>query len=452
MVTEPRPQGQFDLTRLQRAERMERIGEIVRFAILVPACILVTLEQQTWLFAALYSAFAVTSILWFVSLARMPEKVGLWSVVWIALMALLKAGSMAVLLIALYWRKDPVFDVLVLLSVGALAVNTAAHRAEHLLTAIAFALSILTVLCAVLLRSLMTGASLAEIVALCSIAGVFVFMMCDAIRDQSRLRGRIRSAERADLSRERLQSLGHLAGGVAHDFNNLLTVILGNLDLRHEVKSDAERETLMAETEAAAYRAVDLTGQLLSYTRAPGGHGAPEAREVGALVQGVEAMLLRLLPATHRLQVQQAPELPRIAVDRTAFQTVLVNLIVNARDALPDGGEIMLTLEEQALPNDSSETVLPDLPEGSYVVATVADGGEGIPADLIAKVMEPYFTTKPEGKGSGLGLPMALSFARETGGALQIDSAPGQGTKVRLWVPAAQPAQVLSYDQSRARS
>lgn len=248
------------------------------------------------------------------------------------------------------------------------------------------------------------------------------------------MRQTVRRAMAGELQRQKLEAMGQLTGGVAHDFNNLLTVIQGNLDLLALSPSGEEQHQFLAEASDAARRAAKLTSRLLSYSRRQ--NLDPERIAAGDVIAGDLVLLRRLLTAQHRLEVNLAEKSPAIHADRNHLQTVLVNLIVNARDASPEGGVISLAISPARLVEGYGPRGTENLRGGMYLVITVTDNGVGIAADDLARVTEPFYTTKSNGRGSGLGLAMAEGFARQSGGAMSIASTEGIGTRVSLWFPA----------------
>lgn len=265
-----------------------------------------------------------------------------------------------------------------------------------------------------------------------------------AVRDAVRTRTELENVRSAQIKEERLRSLGQLTGGVAHDFNNLLTVIIGNVNLLEEtvdLKDEMARE-LMREIDGAAQRAADLTAQLLIFSR----KSELEAREVslGEALAKSEMLIRRLLPATHTLSMDLRSD-KTVLVDYKRLENVLVNLVINARDAMVDGGTIRVTLDEMAPPERLSGN--------KALRLSVVDTGIGIPEDIRDRVLEPFFTTKPVGKGSGLGLSMALGFAEQSGGILTLRSKEGQGTRVSIWLPVLPEVErVEVHDKPRGMS
>lgn len=226
---------------------------------------------------------------------------------------------------------------------------------------------------------------------------------------------------------ERIGALGRIAAGVAHDMNNLVQNVQAAARLlRRRADDPAEVRRVAALAEAAAARGARIAARMLSFSRPvlPAGE-AP--LDIAESVGGLEELLAGLLGAGVRLRCDVAPGLPPLGVDRGEFETVLVNLAVNARDAMPHGGEVWITASPEPEPPDAMRPA---------VRIAVRDTGQGMTPEVVARAGEPFFTTKPEGRGTGLGLAMARQFAERAGGALRLESAPGRGTTVTLVLPA----------------
>ena len=240
---------------------------------------------------------------------------------------------------------------------------------------------------------------------------------------------RIEQQQRLERS-QRLSALGELTGGIAHDVNNLLSVIGLNLELIREQLGEGDGQELASAALAAVDRGAKLTRGLLAFAqRQP---LRPAAVPLGPLFAGLETLLRRTLGGRIDLAVVLDPATPPALADAAQLESALVNLVLNARDAMPDGGTV--TLSATLAP----ERELASLNlAGPAVKITVADQGVGMTAEVLARAFEPFFTTKGSGKGTGLGLSMVYGFARQSGGEVRIDSAPGRGTTVTLWLPAA---------------
>ena len=253
-------------------------------------------------------------------------------------------------------------------------------------------------------------------------------------------------AEAALLRNESLRALGQLTGGVAHDFNNLLTVVILNLEEAQDILDPKhELQEVLAPALHAAVRGAELTSQLLSYARRA--TLRPERVRPDEFFGALRPLLNRVLGERFELQVLLRHNGGSAMVDPAQLDSAIMNLVINARDATPQGGTIVLETRSVTLAA-GQPGFQDDITPGRYVVISVSDQGEGIPAHLLTRVFEPFFTTKAVGKGSGMGLSMVYGFARQSGGHVTLDSTPGQGTTVRLFLPvAAGPAEEFEDDQ-----
>ncbi len=250
-------------------------------------------------------------------------------------------------------------------------------------------------------------------------------------------------AERAALearlqASQRLEAIGRLAGGVAHDFNNLLTVILGNAQLAKLRAEDAERvRGYVAGIEQAATSASGLTRQLLAFSR----QNVGEARvvDLNETATRLAPLLGRLLGEDVRLELELDPAAASVRLDPTYAEQILVNLAVNARDAMPSGGRVLVRTERvtRARPGGEGSGEAHAAP---FVALVVRDEGVGMSEDVLARIFEPFFTTKPKGAGTGLGLAMVYGAAQQVGGFVEVDSAPGAGSTFGVYLPVAEPA------------
>ena len=251
-------------------------------------------------------------------------------------------------------------------------------------------------------------------------------------------RTEFRTAQHIEMERTKVEAMGRLTGGVAHDFNNLLTVILGNIELSRLVDDAKDRDDLLDEAHAAGERAARLTAQLLSFSRQS--VLIPREVDVSDVITSAQRFLSRLLPASvHIKRMGDAHGLPDVRLDTSKLEAVLINLAINARDAMPNGGLLQIGAVARQV-RSSARMDLLGLKPGRYVVLIVEDEGEGIPKEIVDRVTDPFFTTKPVGEGSGLGLSMAKGFAEQSGGALTIDSTVGEGTRVQIYLPVASEA------------
>ncbi|WP_239467100.1 ATP-binding protein [Rhodoferax koreense] len=238
-----------------------------------------------------------------------------------------------------------------------------------------------------------------------------------------------------------LESVGQLSGGIAHDFNNLLTVIQGNLEVlgeRPPSSIDDEARELVGTAARAARRAAELTAKLLAFSRRQ--VLQPTAVNVAALISSLADMLRRTLDRRIEISVRVDPQCPAIQVDEVELEAALLNIAVNARDAMPEGGRLRFeATRSQALPDDVRTELTEDAARGTegFVTIAVTDDGCGMPPQVKERAFEPFFTTKPQGRGTGLGLSTVFGFVKQSHGTVRIDSESGRGTTVRLYMPCA---------------
>jgi PAS domain S-box-containing protein len=240
------------------------------------------------------------------------------------------------------------------------------------------------------------------------------------------------AAQAALFQSQKLEAIGQLTGGVAHDFNNLLTVIIGALEVveRHPEDS-ARRERMFAAAMAAAKRGEKLTQHLLAFARRQ--PLRPEVCRVDRLIAESEGLLRRALGDSYTFSLRLGTGVRNALIDSGQFEAALLNLVVNARDATPAGGEVVIESKPVTIAKKTG-----DLEPGKYLRVAVTDTGSGMDAATMARAVEPFFTTKPPGEGTGLGLSQVYGFARQSGGAVDIESRPGQGATVAMLLPIAE--------------
>ena len=244
----------------------------------------------------------------------------------------------------------------------------------------------------------------------------------------------LKTLEQQFVQSQKMQAIGELAGGVAHDFNNLLTAITGHCDLlllRHD-QGDQDYADLM-QINQNANRAASLVGQLLAFSRKQ--TLEPEVVDLRDSIGELTHLLNRLVGERITLSLSNDPALAPIRADRRQLDQVIMNLVVNARDAMPDGGEVRVETRMVRL-NDVMKRDQAVVPPGSYVTIRVRDQGHGIPADKLNRIFEPFFTTKRTGEGTGLGLSMAYGIVKQSGGYIFVDSVVGAGTTFTIYIPA----------------
>ncbi|MGY6534804.1 MAG: PAS domain S-box protein [Pararhodobacter sp.] len=232
---------------------------------------------------------------------------------------------------------------------------------------------------------------------------------------------------------QKLEAVGQLTGGVAHDFNNLLTVILGNAEILASHLGDQARLRALAEmTATAAERGAELVNRLLAFSRKQALD--PRVLDVGALISGMDALLRRALPESIDIRIVRAADLWQAEIDASQLEAALLNLALNARDAMPRGGHLTIEMANALLGDDYAASE-PELAPGRYVLISVTDSGKGMVPEVLERVFEPFFTTKEVGKGSGLGLSMVYGFVKQSRGHIRVYSEPGEGTCVKLYFP-----------------
>ena len=241
-----------------------------------------------------------------------------------------------------------------------------------------------------------------------------------------------KASQAALIQAQKMEAVGQLTGGIAHDFNNLLTIITGNLaTLQEKLPTNRGFEEHLEPALSAARRGTELIRRLLTFSRQQ--PLEPSAVEVGALVHGMTQLLSRSLTERIHIRLELPAEKIHALVDPHQLESALLNLAINARDAMPDGGELAIAVARRHV--SPSLALLVEVPPGDYVQFDVSDTGVGIAPELLPRLFEPFFTTKAFGAGSGLGLAMVYGFIRQSGGNIRVLSTPGKGTNVRFIVP-----------------
>ncbi|WP_167456066.1 PAS domain-containing protein [Methylobacterium currus] len=260
------------------------------------------------------------------------------------------------------------------------------------------------------------------------------FHFAKDISDRLRAEAELASTQEALRQSQKMEAVGQLTGGLAHDFNNLLAGISGSLELMQTRLGQgrfADVERYMAAAQGAAKRAAALTHRLLAFSRRQ--TLDPRPTDVGQLAHGMHELIQRTVGPGITLDVVESPDAWPALVDPSQLENALLNLCLNARDAMPEGGRITVAVANRTL--DARTARRHDMPEGEYVRLRVTDTGTGMSPDVIARVFEPFFTTKPIGEGTGLGLSMIYGFAQQSGGQVRIASTLGEGTTVSLYLP-----------------
>ncbi|WP_144294333.1 hybrid sensor histidine kinase/response regulator [Rhodoligotrophos appendicifer] len=252
------------------------------------------------------------------------------------------------------------------------------------------------------------------------------------ITERKEAQDELERAREALLQSQKMDAIGQLTGGIAHDFNNLLMVILGSLDLaRKRVPEGARVLSLLDNAVQAAQRGAALTQRMLAFARRQDLN--LEHVDIHALVRGMADLLKHSIGPTVEIELDFPDRLPAVNADANQLELALLNLAVNARDAMPEGGKVTISADRREIGADN----LGELRPGSYLCLSVADTGEGMDAETLSRAMEPFFTTKGVGKGTGLGLSMVHGMARQSGGRLLMTSQPKKGTVAELWLPVS---------------
>ena len=235
---------------------------------------------------------------------------------------------------------------------------------------------------------------------------------------------------------QKMETIGQLTGGVAHDFNNLLAVIMGNLELLEKRGlNETTRERLLKPALNATHRGAELVRQLLAFSRGQALQPAPTF--LGALLPNLRNIMDRTLGEAIAWEWSLSQDLVPCMVDPAKLEAAILNLAINARDAMPDGGRILMDARNVTVDENSAERFPDDLRYGRYVAIALSDSGHGMTPQVLARALEPFFTTKEEGKGSGLGLSMVYGFVKQSGGHMTIESELELGTTITLYLPQA---------------
>jgi DNA-binding response OmpR family regulator len=242
-----------------------------------------------------------------------------------------------------------------------------------------------------------------------------------------------KKAEAALIQAQKMEAIGRLTGGLAHDFNNLLTAVVGNLDLIRSRAPDARTLRLAENAAKAAERGSKLTGQLLAFSRTQ--RLAVKPTDVNAVMEGMKDLLTQSLGPSVRVEMKLDPNISLAMADDNQIELAVLNLAINARDAMSGPGSLTIATSRIALQDDES-----GLPHGAYITLDVSDDGSGMTPEVLARAFDPFFTTKPPGQGTGLGLAQVYGVAKQCGGDVRIRSEVGQGTAVTLWLRSASEA------------
>jgi PAS domain S-box-containing protein len=254
------------------------------------------------------------------------------------------------------------------------------------------------------------------------------------ITDRMKMQETLELTRAALAQSQKMEAVGQLTGGVAHDFNNLLTVIGNSVDLlANPTLSEKQRDNFLAAIRRATERGAKLTQQLLAFSRRQ--PLRPELHAIGPLVREFAGVLRRACGESVDIEIESGPDTVGVNLDAPQFEAALLNLVVNARDAMPDGGKLRVTVGSETV-DAARAALIGDLAPGEYIAVAVVDSGSGMPLHVVEHAFEPFYTTKEVGKGTGLGLSQVYGFAKQLGGHAHIQSTVDRGTTVTLYLPA----------------
>lgn len=258
----------------------------------------------------------------------------------------------------------------------------------------------------------------------------------------------LKQAQEAVQRSQRMEAVGQLTGGIAHDFNNLLAVIMGNMELLEETPNHPHRLEFIKSALRSAHRGAELTHQLLAFGRQT--LLKPTRLNLNDIIAGMDDLLRRTIPESIEIEIVLKEGLEDFEIDPGQMENALLNLVINARDGMPQGGKLSIETTNITLTRPQTLSLDEKLETGQYVMVAITDTGVGIPANVLHKVFEPFFTTKKTGEGSGLGLSMVHGFVKQSGGTIRIYSEVGIGTTVILYFQAAKDADEVALDTLQA--
>ncbi len=425
----------FDIRRIKELDCPRNLEIKLRVLFLGASCLLLYLiygmvEMLVW-----YAVRMAWLAGYFCVLRVLPDRIGYPQTVFLTFVVVVD-GFLFVGLSLYFWQlEQPIFIAYAMAVVMTAMVTTVWVRAEEPFLWACDVLVIAVCTMALPIVHYSTGKPFTHVLLMAFTFALVLTYFILSLWSVWKNRTEFRTAQHIEMERTKVEAMGRLTGGVAHDFNNLLTVILGNIELSRLVEDGKDRDDLLDEAHAAGERAARLTAQLLSFSRQS--VLRPRDVNVSDVIDSAMRFLSRLLPASVRIfRMGDAADLPAVHLDVNKLEAVLINLAINARDAMPAGGQLRIGAVARTV-RASARSEFLGLTPGRYVVLIVEDEGEGIPKDIVDRVTDPFFTTKPVGEGSGLGLSMAKGFAEQSGGALTIDSTVGEGTRIQIYLPVA---------------
>lgn len=426
-------QGGYDLRMMKALDRQswgERLIRLVCFVVLGAA---IWVQSAIWvpiLWTPVY--FGILAFNSWV-LRRVPDRIGAWGLLGLALLLFLDSAIYVAIAVFFWGQLGLLYPTIAIIMMAGYMLNSTSDHCEEpvLLSVDLVAVSGMVVGIGVLaVDKIETGAW----AILVSGLGLLVVYFAMSVLSTARVRKQSRLNQARLAESQKMEAIGRLTGGVAHDFNNLLTAVIGNLELAEIVEDAAEKAHLACEARVAAQRAATLTAQLLAFARrAP---LSPQNIEIAAFLRRLHGQLVTELAGRGRL-VLDTSVAAKLRVDPNQLRVALLNLVRNAGEALDVAGEVRIGVWTADLPGTDKALKGIDLPPGPYVGLSICDTGRGVKPVNLERIAEPFFTTKPVGAGSGLGLSMARGFAEQSGGALALASVEGEGTQVWLLFPRA---------------
>ncbi|EPX80400.1 sensor histidine kinase [Salipiger mucosus] len=415
--------GQYDFRPLKQVEAVHPRDTGWRFGLLAVISVMVFFAYGDPTLLWWFAVFLASSGLHFAVVHNLPDH-GSYRLLALPLGSLMLSGCVYLFAGLYLWASpDVVFKLMSLFLLVVTGLNALVRRSHHRPLLLADMGLIAVGIGARISILWLEAPWQTDTLALSTVLVVVGAYFLQVALDVAAMRARLDIARRTEAARERQKAMSQFTGGVAHDFNNLLTAVLGNVELARLSEAPGERDELMDEAERAARRGAELTGRLLVLSSVA--RLSPEPVRSEQLLASLDGAARSMLPAGGaRLAIDAPAELPQVCVDPGRFETAMLELVGNAAAAMPpEGGEIVIHCRES-----TSRGV-------RYVRFEVRDTGRGIAPEIQARVFDPYFTTHPVGQGSGLGLATVRGFVEQSGGRIELDSAPGQGTTLRIDLP-----------------
>ena len=434
----------FDISRVKRLDKPDNAEIKMRALFLGVSCLLLYFTYDMVEMLVWYAVRMGWLAGYFLLLRQLPDRISFLQTI-ILTSVIVADGFLYVGLSIYFWQLEmPVFMAYAMIIITTAMITVVWIRAEEPYLLICDTFAIATCMMTLPIVHYLSGKPVTHVLLLAGTFALVLIYFVFSLWTVWKNRTEFRTAQHIEMERTKVEAMGRLTGGVAHDFNNLLTVILGNIELSRLVEDDKDRDELLDEAHAAGERAARLTAQLLSFSRQS--VLSPREVDVSEVIDSAQKFLMRLLPASvHITRTGDLHSLPMVLLDTSKLEAVVINLAINARDAMPNGGRLKIGAVARQVRSSARMEVLGAKP-GRYVVLIVEDEGEGIAEEILDRVTDPFFTTKPVGEGSGLGLSMAKGFAEQSGGTLTIDSEIGEGTRVQIYLPVASTDQEEDLD------